>query len=235
MVVVATAGANHPHHRGYLNLYLIDVVSGAVVFSTSHRRVQPPYHVVYAENWVVYAYYNEKYRRTELSSLELFEGQTQSNSTAFSSFAAPQPLVDRQAYIYPAHISAMKDTFSEQGMTAKHILRQYLKSWLYIIAQVNSYSIYIYTVGLTNGWIQELPRVFLDPRRPVVAAATPEMREEGIMPYLPELPVPAEAIINYNQTVANVKSIYVTPSSLESTALVFACGLGIHSILPISS
>jgi hypothetical protein len=124
MVAVATAGTNHPHHRGYLNVYLIDVVSGAVVFSTSHRRVQPPYHVVYAENWIVYSYYNEKYRRTELSSLELFEGQAQSNSTAFSSFSAPQPLVDRQAYIYPAHITAMKDTFSEQGMTAKHILRE---------------------------------------------------------------------------------------------------------------
>lgn len=204
MVVVATAGTNHPHHRGYLNLYLIDVVSGAVVFSTSHRRVQSPYHVVYAENWIVYSYYNEKYRRTELSSLELFEGQTQSNSTAFSSFSAPQPLVDRQAYIYPAHITAMKDTVSEQGMTAKHIL-----------------------LGLTNGWIQEMPRAFLDPRRPVVAAATPEMREEGIMPYLPELPIPAEAIINYNQTISNIKSIYVTPSSLESTALVFVCGLDI--------
>ena len=53
------------------------------------------------------------------------------------------------------------------------------------------------------------------------------MREEGIMPYLPELPVPAEAIINYNQTVSKVKNIYVNPSSLESTVLVFSCGLGI--------
>ncbi len=68
-----------------------------------------------------------------------------------------------------------------------------------------------------------------------MAAATPEMREEGIMPYLPELPVPAEAIINYNQTVANVKRIYVVPSSLESTALVFACGLGINSVFLIES
>lgn len=82
-------------------------------------------------------------------------------------------------------------------------------------------------MSLSNGWIQELPRVFVDPRRPLVAAATPEMREEGIIPYLPELPVPPEAMINYNQTVANVKGIYVAPSSLESTGLVFAYGLGI--------
>lgn len=206
LVAVTTAGSNHPHHKGYLNLYLIDVVSGSVVFSVSHRRVQPPYHLVMAENWVVYSYYNAKYRRTEMGSLELFEGPTQLNSTAFSAFTAPQPHVDRQAYIYPAHITAMKDTFSEKGMTAKHVL-----------------------IGLSNGWIQELPRVFLDPRRPVVAQATPEMREESIMPYLPELPIPSEAILNYNQTAYNIHSIYVAPSSLESTGLVFAYGLGIIS------
>jgi len=203
LVVVTTEGT-HPHYRGYLNIYLVDVVSGTVVFSASHRRVLGPVHVVHAENWIVYSYYNEKFRRTELASLELFEGKEQSNSTAFSSFTAPLPFVDRQAYIYPAHITAMKDTFSEQGMTAKHLL-----------------------LSLSNGWIQELPRVFVDPRRPQVAAATAEMREEGIIPYLPELPIPPEAILNYNQTVANVKGIYVAPSSLESTGLVFAYGLDV--------
>lgn len=123
MVIVATAG-NHPQHKGYLNIHLIDVVVGSIVSSISHRRTQPPYHVVYAENWVAYSYYNEKYRRTELGSLELFEGTKQINSTAFTSFAAPQPLVDRQAFIYPGHITTMKDTVSEQGMTAKHILSE---------------------------------------------------------------------------------------------------------------
>jgi hypothetical protein len=43
--------------------------------------------------------------------------------------------------------------------------------------------LFYYLVGLSNGWIQEMPRVFLDPRRPVVAAATPEMREEGIFSF----------------------------------------------------
>jgi ER membrane protein complex subunit 1 len=81
-------------------------------------------------------------------------------------------------------------------------------------------------VGLANGWVQELPRVFLDPRRPVVAAATPEMREEGVMPYLPELPIQPEAIINYNQTVQSVRGIYTANSALESTGLVFVYGLG---------
>ena len=59
-------------------------------------------------------------------------------------------------------------------------------------------------MGVSNGWIQELPRAFVDPRRPVVAAASAEMREEGVLPYVPELPIPPDAIINYNQTVRSL-------------------------------
>lgn len=66
--------------------------------------------------------------------------------------------------------------------------------------------------------------MFLDPRRPL--ASSPELREEGVIPYMPELPVPAEAIINYNQTMLRVQGIHTSPSGLESTCLVFVYGLG---------
>jgi hypothetical protein len=43
--------------------------------------------------------------------------------SAFSSVAAPlQPIVDRQAYILPGVIEAMKETVTEKGITSKHIL-----------------------------------------------------------------------------------------------------------------
>jgi len=34
--------------------------------------------------------------------------------------------------------------------------------------------------------------------------ASAEMREEGVLPYVPELPIPPDAIINYNQTVRSL-------------------------------
>lgn len=46
------------------------------------------------------------------------------------------------------------------------------------------------------------------------------------MPYIPELPIPPEAIVNYNLTALNIRGIYTAPSALESTCLVFAYGLG---------
>lgn len=47
-------------------MHLLDVVSGSIVFSMSHKRVRPPLHMVHSENWLVYTYYNDKVRRTEL-------------------------------------------------------------------------------------------------------------------------------------------------------------------------
>jgi hypothetical protein len=99
--------------KTFINVYLIDLVTGRVVFSASHKRVNGPYRIVHSENWAVYTYYNEKSRRGELASLELFEGGTQSNGTVFSSLSTSvtSPLVERQAFILgPAsgHIAALQ-------------------------------------------------------------------------------------------------------------------------------
>lgn len=64
-----------------LNLYLLDVISGSMIFSITHKRVRGPIHIVHSENWLVYSYFNEKGRRTEIATLELYEGKIQSNTT----------------------------------------------------------------------------------------------------------------------------------------------------------
>lgn len=64
-----------------LSVYLIDMVSGSVVFSVVHKRTMEPIHVVHSENWVIYSYFSEKTRRTEITSFDLYEGKTQSNTT----------------------------------------------------------------------------------------------------------------------------------------------------------
>lgn len=69
-----------------------------------------------------------------------------------------------------------------------------------------------------------MPWHLLDPRRPI--SSTTQGREEGAIPYIPELPLPTENYINYNQTIARLRNIYTAPSGLESTCLVVATGLG---------
>ncbi|XP_071630411.1 ER membrane protein complex subunit 1 isoform X4 [Temnothorax longispinosus] len=198
LVAIVTEGIGHAH-KNTLNLYLLDVVSGAMIFSITHKRVRSPIHIVHSENWLVYSYFNEKGRRTEIATLELYEGKIQSNTTVFSSLATTKlPIVERQAFIFPASIEHMQETITEKGITSKHII-----------------------VALANGGILELPWMMVDPRRPI----NPEMREEGVIPYMPEIPVHMDAIINYNQSVSRVMGIYTSPSGLESTCLVFVHGL----------
>jgi len=189
--------------KGFVNIYLLDLVTGRIIFSANHRRVQGPYHVVHSENWVVYTYYNEKSRRAELGSLELFEGKTQSNATVFSSLHnTVSPLVERQSYILgPAFVTALKDTVTEKGITTKNLL-----------------------MATASGAVYNIPRQFLDPRRPSVTTP-PEMREPGLPPYVPELVFPPEVILNYNQTLTRVQGIVTAATGLESTSIVFVYGL----------
>lgn len=50
-----------------VNVHLVDVVSGGIVTTITHRRIKGPVNIVHSENWLVYTYYNDKLRRTELS------------------------------------------------------------------------------------------------------------------------------------------------------------------------
>ncbi|XP_035220797.1 ER membrane protein complex subunit 1-like [Stegodyphus dumicola] len=200
LAAVFTEGSDSVQ-KTFCNIYLIDIITGLIVYSASHKRCKSPIHVVHSENWIVYSYYNDKSRRIEISSIELFEGMYQSNTTAFSSFAPPPlPLVEHQTFIFPSVIETMADTVTERGMTSKHLL-----------------------IALPSGGILELPKTFLDPRRPI--NPLPEHREEGLIPYIPELPIMSEGIVNYNQSIMRVQGIVTAPSGLESTCLVFVHGL----------
>eukprot|EP00088_Acartia_fossae_P054891 TRINITY_DN6343_c0_g1_i2.p1 TRINITY_DN6343_c0_g1~~TRINITY_DN6343_c0_g1_i2.p1 ORF type:complete len:892 (+),score=202.62 TRINITY_DN6343_c0_g1_i2:78-2753(+) len=190
----------------FLNIYLLDMVTGKVHYSATHKKVLGPYHTVHSENWAVYSFYNEKARRAELVSLEMYEGKTQTNATVFSSIENKViPLVERQAYILPvSDVRALKETVTEQGITSKHLL-----------------------IGSAVGNVLDLPLHLVDPRRPPLD--TPAgMREPGIPPYIPELPMPHESIMNYNQTILGMKDILTSPSGLESTTLVFVHGLDLY-------
>lgn len=79
-------------------------------------------------------------------------------------------------------------------------------------------------VGLDSGAVVEMPWALLDPRRQ--SMIPPEkQREEGIIPYIPELVIQHENILNYNQSVMKINGIHTAPSGLESTCLVLVYGL----------
>lgn len=84
-------------------------------------------------------------------------------------------------------------------------------------------------VALPSGGVLELPRMILQPRLSQQHYVQQIQDEDGVilsMPYIPELPLPDEMIINYNQSVKRVTGIKTWPTRLESTCLVLVHGLG---------
>lgn len=55
------------------------------------------------------------------------------------------------------------------------------------------------------GGLLEVSKRLLDARRPLEMTA--DLREEMIIPYMPEIPLATEDLINYNQTVLQIEGI----------------------------
>lgn len=177
------------------------LISGFVIYSLAHKKARGPVNLVHSENWLVYTFFNERYRRTELAALELYEGHIQSNSTVFSSYAMSQlPQVQTQSYILPALPTKVTVTLTERGITNKCLL-----------------------VALSTGAVVEIPWALVQPR----FADIPCGPEESCYPYMPEIPLNPEAAINYNQTLSKVNGISVAPARLESTSHILVYGLDI--------
>ncbi|KAI6228190.1 PQQ enzyme repeat family protein [Aphelenchoides besseyi] len=198
--LVAVLTVDQTHTTIVINL--IDAVSGSIVYTAKHERASNPVHLLHCENWVVYSYWNEKARRTEIGIIELYEGLEQTNAKHFNSFTTVRhPLnVIASSFVFPQGISAVGASDTEQGLTTRSVI-----------------------VAMPFGGILEISKRMLDARRPMEMTA--ELREEMVLPYMPEIPIASEDLINYNQTAMQINGIRTAPSGLESTSLMLAYGL----------
>jgi hypothetical protein len=71
--LVAVAALNDA--TSALIVYLVDTVTGHIVRQYKHKDAAEPVHLVRSENWAFCSYWNEAGRRTEISSIALFEGE----------------------------------------------------------------------------------------------------------------------------------------------------------------
>ena len=135
LLAVATLETDSVQKGGVLNMYLIDSVTGVIVYSINHKRVLAPVNIVHSENWLVYSYFNEKYRRTEITSLELYDNSNHSNKTVFSSLTTQSVFVEKQSFILAANVLKMKQTITLKGITNKHVLSKIFSENFQIIAK----------------------------------------------------------------------------------------------------
>ncbi|KDN35819.1 DUF1620-domain-containing protein [Tilletiaria anomala UBC 951] len=197
--------------------YLVDYVTGAVVFETELVNIDLAHgvQVAFTENWIVLAYTTveaEEGQITRLVSVELYDGgvgdQTWNWTGNFTSFWSSNQekregvQVFQQTYNFPRVIQALSTTATKFGISIKTLI-----------------------VATEDGHVFSIPRRLLDPRRPVGRKVTQQEAEEWLIMYDPAVPDQPKWTISHVHTVKKARRIITSPALLESTSLVLVTGL----------
>jgi len=212
------------------SLYLLDAVSGDVLYSTNHEGVdtKQPIASVLTENWFAYSLWSDMVAATstlpaskgyQIIVTELYESDVPNdrgplgaadNSSSIEPSGLPNtepaiPFVVTQSFLIAEPISHMAVTQTRQGITTRQLLC---------------------TLSSSNA-IVGIPRAILDPRRPVGRDPTTSEMEEGLYRYHPVIDLDPKMILTHKREVFGMKSIITSPALLESTSLLLAYGVDV--------
>ncbi|KAI5310909.1 hypothetical protein KEM55_002376 [Ascosphaera atra] len=208
VLVTATGGPK-------ASFYLLNGVSGEVLHTATHYGVDTtkPISSTISENWFAYSLFSDVSVHSEgkgyqLVINELYESPLPNErgklgeAVNYTNINSPSPHVISQAYVVAEPISSMSATQTRQGITMRNLL-VYLPE---------------------SGSIASIPRLLLNPRRPVGHAPTPAEAEEGLTQYAPNLEIDGRWYLSHAREVRGIKHVLTNPTVLESTGLVFAFG-----------
>ena len=212
-----------------LTVYLVDTISGEILTTSKHDGVDTSKSIecAMAENWFICSFFGEyALKDSSTQSLkgyqvvvsDLYESDAPNdrgplgNEPQFSSLdpvenpaGTSPPSVVSQTFILSAPISALQVTQTRQGISSRNILAYLPES---------------------HG-IVSLPRMILEPRRPVGRDPTPAEMEEGLLKYHPAIEIDPKSVISHQWDVLGVQKIITSPAIVESTSLVFAYGIDV--------
>lgn len=196
---------------------LVDSVSGQILHRVSHSHVDSVDQldatnvpVVISENWIVYSFFNQRTRRTDIGVLTLHEGMIDKNGitafsapeqeVTFSSLESSKPIVLSRTFGLAKAVSALGVTSTKAGISSKQFM-----------------------IATANDQVTSLDRRFLDPRRPNGDLKESE-KMEGLMKYSPMLPIIPFLTPSHIYEVSSVQSIASASAIVESQSLVLAYG-----------
>ncbi|KAG8625453.1 hypothetical protein KVT40_007204 [Elsinoe batatas] len=207
--LVATTSAE----KNAITTYLVDSLTGETLHSAFHGSCisSLPFSSAVSENWFSYSFTSldsSGSRASQLVIAELYESSIPDDRgplNASERYPLNKPYVAIQTYVIPEPISQMTVTQTSQGITSKELLC--------VLPESQS------VIGI--------PRMILDPRRPVGRDPSKTEQLEGLMKYSPVLEFDPKWYINHNRELLGITQISASPAVLESTSLVVAWGLDI--------
>ncbi|KAJ2686184.1 hypothetical protein IWW39_003795 [Coemansia spiralis] len=202
---------------GGIGIYFVDRVSGRLLYSAVHETAsasdKQPFLATQSENRVIYQFWQESgsvegaqprskgYVTVVAEMFESDKPDTRDESKAFSSFDLSLPHVITTAFMAPEPATALGVTRTGSQITTRDVL-----------------------FGLSSGKLLSLPDQMFDPRRPK-KAPTKDEQAEGLMPYMPSLPLDPKRVLSHGNVVFGIAHIKSAPTHLESTSLVASYGL----------
>jgi len=212
---VSDGGAKH-------NLYttLVDTASAKIVYRALIEGGSAPVKATMVENNLSIFYWNIKAKRTEVSSVSLYDGMIDKmgltpfaskpsaavaakhkEAKSFSSFTHVAPLAMQKTFVMPRAVTAVHHTTTAHGIANKNVI-----------------------VGLESGQVYMLDSRQLSPRRPMEAPTVPEQMD-GLQAYQPYINLhPLQAITHNYAMGSGPKRILSIPSRLESSSMVLTFG-----------
>ncbi|KAG5437583.1 hypothetical protein PCANB_000618 [Pneumocystis canis] len=193
-----------------LDIYLIDIVKGMIVYTSHYNDVDisKGVEILLSENWMIYQFWIENPTKGyQIVVSELYESGIKNkknkgiNSSSLNN--VPLPFVISQVYLYPRRIQVLASVLTRYGITSRDII---------------SY--------IDTNQIILIPKKLLDPRRPILInnKMPLESIEEGLLPYNVNLLIDSQSIITRKNEVYGIKHILSSSTLLESTSIILAYG-----------
>jgi len=174
-----------------LSAYIFDASTGQILESVFHARAAEPVLAVRHENWIVYSYWNSELQEQAVIVADMYEQRAGSwlgraLKSALKNVIQAQPIprhhkilrssdsgdvvVVRQSFLLDERITSMGVTQTEHSITSRAIL-----------------------LALATERVLQIPKIYLDPRRPVAGMYTEAHRAELLIPFNPLIPTGALA------------------------------------------
>eukprot|EP01038_Epipyxis_sp_PR26KG_P014043 gene14043-18834_t len=213
----------------FLHIHAIDTATGRIIKRIDIEFGVKPVHSVIVDNHVIVTYWNSQAKRTELSSIVMYEGvidkyelspsivaaaygaragpsaykQANNNNgddaQYYSSYSSIIPIHLQKTYILPKAVTAISHTCSAQGITNKNIL-----------------------IGFVNGQTYSVDMRQIHPRRPMGEPSQSE-KEEGMLKYNPFVILHPQAAVTLNSSVIGYSSALLSiPARLESSSIIIS-------------
>ncbi|KAF4122874.1 Protein of unknown function (DUF1620) [Geosmithia morbida] len=215
-----------------LSVRTVDTVSGQILASQEYEGVDGTKSVscTMAENWHVCSFFGQYnlndgtgrlVKGYQIASSDLYESAAPNdrgplgdaaNSSSLEPVdrptAPPLPWVVSQTWVTGQPLDKMTVTQTRQGISNRQVLA-YMPETHAIVG---------------------IPRMAVDPRRPVGRDPTPaEMEAEGLQRYAAALEVDPRSIVSHERDVIGVRAIVAAPAVVESTSLVVAYGVDVFA------